>query len=483
MRMASPVSVTTQSRETKRGTTKHYQLEVQTPAKFVQQAATMHVSDSPVLNRYLVNRRWWTTEDTKASFWDSSLPGAQDGTLDDVPQRVLSCSRKSSMWEIDGVRASTEPRIILVTAQGSTTRERSPLRVRGETLQYLIDAGGFDKSTTNNFLHNCLPFHHARFEYDDSGKPMYMTVAIRLPRHRESTILLLRTHLSTFNTFAFLACNQASDCASTQEHLLSNASLLRRHPLHFVSLIYQTRYRIWIDRLAALWSDVAEIESLTKMTRPDWVMSAIGTERHLQLSNVNKLMAQLYSIRVEMDHSRTVMAVEKRFRAFCVETMEGMEARRGELGWTPNFGRRERAEWDDMVTATGVRFDAAGDRVVQLRERLQGQIEVVYNMIARRNSEVALTVAQLQAHDSRMVKGIAIMTMVFLPATVVSTIWTTDMFHLEGDSNWQFFVGALVLLTVLVVLGWTVYVQRAKKKQEKDWRTRAQIDNLNFSMA
>lgn len=104
-------------------------------------------------------------------------------------------------------------------------------------------------------------------------------------------------------------------------------------------------------------------------------------------------------------------------------------------------------------------------------------------MVARRNSEVALTVAQLQAHDSRMVKGIAIMTMVFLPATLVSTIWTTDMFHLEGDSNWQAFVGALVVLTVLVVLGWTVYVYRAKKKQEKDWRTRAQIDNLDFSMA
>lgn len=126
-----------------------------------------------------------------------------------------------------------------------------------------------------------------------------------------------------------------------------------------------------------LWEGVAEIESLTKMTHPDWVTSAIAAERHLQLSNVNKLMAQLYSIRVEMDHSRTVMAVEKRFRAFCIETMEGMEARRGELERTPNFGRRERAEWDDMVTVTGIRFDAVGERVVQLRERLQGQVEVV----------------------------------------------------------------------------------------------------------
>ena len=391
-------------------------------------------------------------------------------------------------------------------------------------MQYIVETGGFDKSTTSNFLHNWLPFHHARFEYDDDGKPSYMSwfpkvpllshipsactnalvllpaLTIRLPRHSETTMLLLRTQLSTFNTFAFLACNQAADFASTRGHIMSNASLLRRHPLHFVSLIYQTRYLKWTDWLATLWADVTEIEALTKTTHPKWVFSAVGADRQVQLSNVNKLTAQLYSVRLEMDHSRTVMAVEKRFRAFCVETMEEMEARRDELGRTPNFGRRDRAEWDDMVTATGVRFDAVGERVVELRERLQGQIEVVrgpfflktpifcadhvslqvHNMVARRNSEVALTVAQLQAYDSQMVKGIAIMTMVFLPATLVSTIWTTDMFHLEGDSNWQYFVGVLILLTMLVVLGWTVYVHRAKKKQEKDWRTRAQIDNLNF---
>lgn len=287
------------------------------------------------------------------------------------------------------------------TAQGATTGEKFPLHVRGETLQYLIETCGFDKSTTSTFFHNWLPFHHARFEYDDDDKPTYMSwfpkapmltyaslwrtdtlivllaLAIRLPRYSETATLLLRTQLSTFNTFAFLACNQTSDCTSAREHLLSNASLLLRHPLHFLSLIYQTRYRIWTDRLSALWEGVAEIESLTKMTHPDWVTSAIAAERHLQLRNVNKLMAQLHSIRVEMDHSRTVMAVEKRFRAFCIETMEGMEARRGELKRTPNFGRRERAEWDDMVTVTGVRFDAVGERVVQLRERLQGQIEVV----------------------------------------------------------------------------------------------------------
>lgn len=203
--------------------------------------------------------------------------------------------------------------------------------------------------------------------------------------------LLLRTQLSTFNTFAFLACNQVADCASVREHLLSNVPLLRRHPLHFVSLIYQTRYLKWTDWLAAVWEDISEIEALTKMTHPNWVMSAVGADRQVQLSNVNKLTAQLYSVRLEMDHSRTVMAVEKRFRAFCVETMQGMEARRRELEQTPRFGRRERAAWDDMVTATASRFDAIGERVVELRERLQGQIEVVRNSFFSRVPRSTLT--------------------------------------------------------------------------------------------
>ena len=61
------------------------------------------------------------------------------------------------------------------TAQGATTQKKSPLHVRGETLQHLIEACGFDKSTTTNFVHNWLPFHHARFEYDDDGKPTFMS--------------------------------------------------------------------------------------------------------------------------------------------------------------------------------------------------------------------------------------------------------------------------------------------------------------------
>ena len=158
---------------------------------------------------------------------------------------------------------------------------------------------------------------------------------------------------------------------------MSNVPLLRCHPLHFVSLLYQTRYLKWTEWLAALWQDVTEIEALTKTTHPKWVFDAVDAERQVQLSNVSTLTAQLYGVRLEMDHSRTVMAVEKRFRAFCIETMERMEARRDELERTPDFGRRERAEWDDMVAATIGRFDAVGERVVELRERLQGQIEVV----------------------------------------------------------------------------------------------------------
>ncbi|KAK1826111.1 hypothetical protein QBC39DRAFT_365177 [Podospora conica] len=430
---------------------------------------------------YNVNSRWYTSKETSASFWDSRLPGTQNDVLDDDELRTRLESSVPSLWETEGIDPSTEPRIILVTAEGATTREKTPLQICDETLQYLIEVGGFDKPKTIGFLRNWLPFHQIGFEYDDNNKPTYMTLAVRLPRHCHNVLFLLRTHLATLNTFAFLTCNEASDYVVIRDHVLSNASLIRRHPLHFLSLIYQTRYTKWADWLADLWAHITEIEALTRMSHPQWIFHVVKPERARHLSNVNRLMEQVYGLRLEMDHIRTVMAVEKRFRAFCVGAMEGMEARRGELELARGFGRRERAEWEDMVTATAVRFDSVGDRVVELGGRLQSQIEGVHNMVARRNSEVALTVAQLQSHDSRMVKGIAILTLVFLPGTLISTIWTTDIFHLEGDSNWQYFAGATILVTLLVVLGWTVYVQRSKKKQEENWRTRAQIDNLNFS--
>ena len=43
-----------------------------------------------------------------------------------------------------------------------------------------------------------------------------------------------------------------------------------------------------------------------------------------------------------------------------------------------------------------------------------------YNLIAQKNNEINMTIAKLQSHDSRMVKGIAILTLLFLPSTLIA---------------------------------------------------------------
>ncbi|GAB1317984.1 hypothetical protein MFIFM68171_08194 [Madurella fahalii] len=445
------------------------------------------VAPKPIVNHYRVNKTFVAAAETKALIWDSSLPGEQEEVLnnDDLRQRLTSLS---SIWKHDGeMTAGVDARFVLVTTSGATTRATSPLQIQRDTLQYLVDLAGFEKTSTEEFLKNWLPFHGYSYGYDDNDKPCYMTIVLRLPRHRENIFCLMRIHLRTLNTFVFLSCLEPSDSTSLRQHLLGHSPLLRCHPLHLLPLLYSHRYHKWSDWFAELWRDIAEIEALTKMGHPLWVIDDIEAERVRTLSNVNALLAHLYGINLEMTHSQTVMTFARRLGTFCGEAMDELEKKRGELDLEGvkmrKITRRERAVWEESVTTTRVRFEAVGDRLIELKERLVGQINVVYNMIDRRDSEVNLTVARLQSHDSRTVKGIAVLTLLFLPSTLIATIWTTNIIHIEGERNWQAYLGASIVLTLLVFLGWMLYVRWSKRRQGKHWPIRATIGNLNFSAA
>ncbi|KAL5363147.1 hypothetical protein BJX96DRAFT_155222 [Aspergillus floccosus] len=122
---------------------------------------------------------------------------------------------------------------------------------------------------------------------------------------------------------------------------------------------------------------------------------------------------------------------------------------------------------------TLIQCESLFDKLTELKNRLSAQTEVSYNLIAQRNSLVNLTVAQQQANDSRTVKAIAILTLICLPSTLVATLWTAGLFHLEGNKNWQVYIAVSLALTLVVLLCWRLYVLVSEKRKE-----RPSIDNL-----
>jgi hypothetical protein len=117
------------------------------------------------------------------------------------------------------------------------------------------------------------------------------------------------------------------------------------------------------------------------------------------------------------------------------------------------------------------------------------ELRQAFNLITQRDSKINFAIAKLQARDSRTVKGIAVLTLFFLPATLVSvriaqsspalfadkadlllqTLWTTNLWTIGGDTNWQVFIAIVVVLTGLVFAMWWAFGRAARRRDERRW--------------
>ncbi|KAB5528015.1 hypothetical protein GE09DRAFT_411675 [Coniochaeta sp. 2T2.1] len=103
-----------------------------------------------------------------------------------------------------------------------------------------------------------------------------------------------------------------------------------------------------------------------------------------------------------------------------------------------------------------------------LQLRAETRIAMLYSRISRRDSKVSIGVAgeshkiaEMMREDSRMVRSIAVVSFMFLPATFVAAIFSTGLVDFQQNNlvvsrYWWVFVCLASVLTALVVLGWVM---------------------------
>lgn len=87
-----------------------------------------------------------------------------------------------------------------------------------------------------------------------------------------------------------------------------------------------------------------------------------------------------------------------------------------------------------------------------------GQCQV-FNLVTQQDSETNMSIAQATKNDSAAMKTIAALTMVFLPATAVSSFFGMAFFNGQGGSltvtsNWWIFLATTIPTTLMLFLIW-----------------------------
>ncbi|KEY65285.1 hypothetical protein S7711_01803 [Stachybotrys chartarum IBT 7711] len=394
----------------------------------------------------------YAADKTRAYLWDVNGRGDHREALDDAGLRN-ELAKLGSFWNSSEIPKSSLPttnrKFVLVGTVGDPVKSHRQMQLRRETFDYLTRGAGFNASIVQDFFTNILPATSYNFEYDQNDeKPSYMT---------------------SLDCFTFLTGAFAEDVSRILSHCANDKAALRAHPLFFLTMVYQNRSDAWMTWTARVWNQVLEIETATNMTHPRWkARQQIEEHRLKSLSTVDTLLNQLHAMHVELCHARTVTAFAFRFAEAISEIADEINKKRQDLGLTP-MSMQQKSDFEYRVRHITARLTSMSDRVTELRDRLNGQINVSYNLIAQKDSKVNFAIAQLQSYDSRTIKGIAILTLLFLPTTLISTLWTTNLFRLNGNLNWQVYLTASLVLTLLVFAGWAVYVRISRDRDDARW--------------
>lgn len=110
-----------------------------------------------------------------------------------------------------------------------------------------------------------------------------------------------------------------------------------------------------------------------------------------------------------------------------------------------------------------------------------GQLQIVYNLIAQRDTRENLRVASISTSiaattkdDSFVMRTVAVMTILFLPTTAISSMFSMSVFdwHAVGGNavlsrRFWIYWAVVAPLTLVVLTAWLIWIYRHKKREKK----------------
>lgn len=204
-----------------------------------------------------------------------------------------------------------------------------------------------------------------------------LAIAFRCPKNSSCLTGVMRIHLASLDCFTFFTGAFAEDVSRILSHCANDKAALRAHPLFFLTMVYENRSEAWMTWTARVWNQVLEIETATNMTHPRWkARQQIEEHRLKSLSAVDTLLNQLHAMHVELCHARTVMASAFRLAEAISEIAAEVNKKRQDLGLRP-MSMQQKSDFEYRIRHITARLTSMSDRVTELRDRLNGQINVV----------------------------------------------------------------------------------------------------------
>ncbi|KAH7354331.1 hypothetical protein B0T11DRAFT_126782 [Plectosphaerella cucumerina] len=319
------------------------------------------------------------------------------------------------------------------------------------------------------------PFFWAAFDQDDEDPHLHIIFRKSDVRKKGKTRgweIMLSHQLATGITTGFVKGTPSSDVSDSLAALRAlSADIAHPMLLPLIILSYdlspvndqkQRDAREWLRRLEHAVSMRNEIEDKDGYVREDGVMEVDAISRDLVECHSQVLWKRPQAYAAVVSEMEAVMkGFWEKLPQHRKEGPQGMALDRQHRGLVSRLNFYK------------IKLQGIKNYQATTLERLHIQRSALYNLLSQRESKIQFQMAGEQrrlAHaskrDSTAMKTISLLGAVFLPGTLVSSIFSMTFFDFAADANptisssiWVFFA-ITIPVTALIVAGWLAFDRR-----------------------
>lgn len=360
------------------------------------------------------------------------------------------------------------------------------LTVSKESFDRISDAFNLHPSTISTFeLHSGTFARFIQYDKSDTSTVKSISLILNAPRNWEVAIygLSLYHDVTTRTTFVFLTgeevCQKWDNSEITGIH-----SFLEDHADHWgnplllpIALIHDhwTRVRPLVNRLTYTMQMIEADLGVAKVGRPE----DLGNEKQVAEDSIDPLTSQLprakvRDLTVQINTQYTKVLFCKRSPEWHTSACRFLLDLQVELAPFIEVSRGYSRPLREILEHNLNMSQSLESHMNVLQQRVDVQLNILYSIVAQTDNQLSAKLAASAGRDSTSMKILALITVLFLPATFVATLFSMSMFEWDSDEAgkagktvlspkfWIYWMTTipLTVATLIVVGFWWRYEKR-----------------------
>lgn len=257
-----------------------------------------------------------------------------------------------------------------------------------------------------------------------------LAIIVRAPRNSEGVTFVARMRLRDRACVCLLFTTKENDVQYFRDKCLKLITLIETYPFHPMLFILEERLRRYSSWLQLLWDRVARVEEETGMTA--WAHQGRSSNK-----DYSATLQKLHALNVELLLAETTMKFSTELVRFCHDTLTLVQESGREIGSEMlELGKQKMIEQDIGCNKKVHQF--MDDKLHELLSRVRSQINVVskeivfllgywlrsfpqtFSLVAQQDSKASTSIAESAARDGQTMKTITVITLLFLPSTLLA---------------------------------------------------------------